>query len=54
MFSKLVILLPLLISVVASLDTNFTYNGFRSVNLSLDGIVTITSNGLLELTNDTK
>ena len=54
MFSKLVILLPLLISVVASLDTNFTYNGFRSVNLSLDGIATITSNGLLELTNDTK
>ena len=54
MFSKLVILLPLLISVVASLDTNFTYNGFRSVNLSLHGIATITSNGLLELTNDTK
>ncbi|XP_050244285.1 L-type lectin-domain containing receptor kinase IV.1 isoform X14 [Quercus robur] len=54
MFSKLVILLPLLISVVASLDTNFIYNGFRSVNLSLDGIATITSNGLLELTNDTR
>ncbi|KAL4606579.1 hypothetical protein ACB092_09G113400 [Castanea dentata] len=54
MFSKLVILLPLLISAVASQDTNFTYNGFRSVNLSLDGIATITSNGLLELTNDTK
>ena len=54
MFSKLVILLPLLISVVGSQDTNFIYNGFRSVNLSLDGIATITSNGLLELTNDTK
>ncbi|XP_030927530.1 L-type lectin-domain containing receptor kinase IV.1-like isoform X2 [Quercus lobata] len=54
MFSKLVILLPLLISVVGSQDTNFTYNGFRSVNLSLDGIATITSNGLLELTNDTR
>ncbi|XP_030924332.1 L-type lectin-domain containing receptor kinase IV.1-like isoform X1 [Quercus lobata] len=54
MFSKLVILLPLLISVVASLDTNFICNGFRSVNLSLDGIATITSNGLLELTNDTR
>lgn len=54
MFSKLVILLPLLISVVGSQDTNFIYNGFRSVNLSLHGIATITSNGLLELTNDTK
>uniref|UniRef100_A0A7N2M5W8 non-specific serine/threonine protein kinase n=1 Tax=Quercus lobata TaxID=97700 RepID=A0A7N2M5W8_QUELO len=53
MFSKLVILLPLLISVVGSQDTNFIYNGFRSVNLSLDGIATITSNGLLELTDDT-
>ncbi|XP_050244622.1 L-type lectin-domain containing receptor kinase IV.1-like [Quercus robur] len=54
MFSKLVILLPLLISVVGTQDTNFIYNGFRSVNLSLHGIATITSNGLLELTNDTK
>ncbi|XP_065618054.1 L-type lectin-domain containing receptor kinase IV.1 [Quercus suber] len=54
MFSKLVILLPLLISVVGSQDTNFIYNGFRSVNLSLDGNATITSNGLLELTDDTK
>ena len=54
MFSKLVILLPLLISVVGSQDTNFIYNGFRSVNLSLHGRATISSNGLLELTNDTK
>ena len=54
MFSKLVILLPLLISVVGSQDTNFIHNGFRSVNISLHGIATITSNGLLELTNDTK
>nr|XP_023919323.1 L-type lectin-domain containing receptor kinase IV.1-like [Quercus suber]POF01827.1 l-type lectin-domain containing receptor kinase iv.2 [Quercus suber] len=54
MFSKLVILLPLLISVVGSQDTNFIYNGFRSVNLSLDGNATITSNGLLELTDDSK
>nr|POF01828.1 l-type lectin-domain containing receptor kinase iv.2 [Quercus suber] len=52
MFCKLVILLPLLISVVGSQDTNFIYNGFRSVNLSLDGNATITSNGLLELTDD--
>ncbi|KAK4582068.1 hypothetical protein RGQ29_025297 [Quercus rubra] len=53
MFSKIVILLPLLISIVGSQDTNFIYNGFRSVNLSLHGIATITSNGLLELTDDT-
>ncbi|KAK4582067.1 hypothetical protein RGQ29_025296 [Quercus rubra] len=39
---------------LGSQDTNFIYNGFRSVNLSLHGIATITSNGLLELTNDTK
>ena len=33
MLSKLVILLPLLISVVGSQDTNFIYNGFRKVQL---------------------
>ncbi|KAK9986394.1 hypothetical protein SO802_031345 [Lithocarpus litseifolius] len=54
MFTKLLILLPLLGSLVFSQDTSFTYNGFTSANLSLDGLAMITSNGLLRLTNDTK
>jgi hypothetical protein len=53
MFPKLAILLPLLVSFVASEDTSFLFNGFRSRNLSLDGIAEITPNGLLRLTNDT-
>jgi hypothetical protein len=53
MLSKLVLLLPLLISSVASEDTSFTYLGFTSANLSVDGKAEITSNGLLELTNNT-
>nr|XP_023885788.1 L-type lectin-domain containing receptor kinase IV.1-like [Quercus suber]POF22464.1 l-type lectin-domain containing receptor kinase iv.2 [Quercus suber] len=54
MFTKLLLLLPLLGSLVFSQDTSFTYNGFTSANLSLDGLAMITSNGLLRLTNDTK
>ncbi|XP_059463169.1 L-type lectin-domain containing receptor kinase IV.1-like [Corylus avellana] len=54
MLSNLVFLLLLLISSVASEDTSFTYLGFQSSNLSLDGIASITSTGLLKLTNDTK
>ncbi|KAM4090886.1 hypothetical protein ACJW30_09G096600 [Castanea mollissima] len=54
MFTKLLILLPLLGSLVVSQNTSFTYNGFTSANLSLDGLAMITSNGLLRLTNDTK
>jgi serine/threonine protein kinase len=54
MFPKLAILLPLLVSFVASEDTSFLFNGFRSRNISLDGIAEITPNGLLRLTNYTK
>jgi hypothetical protein len=54
MFSNLVLLLLLLISLVASEDTSFTYLGFQSANLSLDGIAGVTSTGLLRLTNDTR
>ncbi|KAJ1402627.1 Serine/threonine-protein kinase, active site [Sesbania bispinosa] len=43
-----------LVTVVASEDSSFTYNGFQSTHLYLDGIAEITSNGLLRLTNDTK
>jgi hypothetical protein len=50
---KLVLLLSLLISVVSSEDTSFTFIGFKSANLSLDGIAEITSTGLLKLTNNT-
>ncbi|KAK6943006.1 Protein kinase domain [Dillenia turbinata] len=33
---------------------SFTYNGFRSANLTLDGIADITSSGVLELTHHAK
>ncbi|KAK3406965.1 hypothetical protein EUGRSUZ_K03097 [Eucalyptus grandis] len=33
---------------------DFTYSGFRSANLSLDGLAVLTRNGLLKLTNVTK
>lgn len=54
MYLKLVAVVFLLVTVVASEDTNFTYNGFQSAHLYLDGIAEFTSNGLLKLTNDTK
>jgi hypothetical protein len=54
MFRQLAILLPLLVSFVASEDPSFIFNGFRSANLSLEGIAEITPNGLLRLTNDTR
>ncbi|KAK6942998.1 LOW QUALITY PROTEIN: Legume lectin domain [Dillenia turbinata] len=38
----------------SSAKLNFTYNGFSSANLSVDGVANITRNGLLELTNETK
>ncbi|PQQ03704.1 L-type lectin-domain containing receptor kinase IV.1-like [Prunus yedoensis var. nudiflora] len=52
MFFKLVAVL--LVSLAAAEDLSFTYNGFQSVNLSLDGLAGVTPNGLLRLTNDTK
>ncbi|XP_039019411.1 L-type lectin-domain containing receptor kinase IV.1-like [Hibiscus syriacus] len=50
----LAIPLSLLVSLAASDDVGFIYNGFRSANLSLDGIAEFTSNGLLKLTNGTR
>lgn len=43
-------------TAAAAQDKNpsFIYNGFRSANLSLDGIAQFTSNGLLKLNNETK
>ncbi|GKV10024.1 hypothetical protein SLEP1_g21449 [Rubroshorea leprosula] len=52
MFYRLAVALSLLVNSVAG-DVNFTYNGFRSATLSLDGQSEVTSNGLLQLTNDT-
>lgn len=67
MIFKLPILLVSLLTIIiiiitssaaeaAAQDKNpsFIYNGFRSANLSLDGIAQFTSNGLLKLTNETK
>ncbi|XP_059647098.1 L-type lectin-domain containing receptor kinase IV.1-like [Cornus florida] len=56
MFSKLVILILLsssLLRLAATQDLGFTYNGFRSQNLSLEGIAEFTPNGVLVLTNGT-
>ncbi|CDP10820.1 unnamed protein product [Coffea canephora] len=35
-------------------DFGFIYQGFQSSNLSLDGLATVTKNGLLRITNTTK
>ncbi|XP_022767586.1 L-type lectin-domain containing receptor kinase IV.1-like [Durio zibethinus] len=52
---RLAILLTLLINfATAAADVDFIYNGFRSANLSLDGIAEFTSNGILKLTNETR
>ncbi|XP_052174555.1 L-type lectin-domain containing receptor kinase IV.1-like [Diospyros lotus] len=49
----LVLLLPLLPQSATADDPRFTFNGFRSANLSLDGVATFTPGGLLALTNGT-
>ncbi|KAK3412064.1 hypothetical protein EUGRSUZ_I00837 [Eucalyptus grandis] len=54
MFFKILAVLSLLPVFAYAQETNFVYNGFRSANLSLDGIAAVTSNGLLKLTNFTK
>ncbi|XP_019161345.1 PREDICTED: L-type lectin-domain containing receptor kinase IV.1-like [Ipomoea nil] len=58
MFLKLVLCVVISAALqcfaVSSQDFGFTYNGFQSANLSLDGLAEIKSNGLLQLTNDTK
>ncbi|XP_052310088.1 L-type lectin-domain containing receptor kinase IV.1 isoform X9 [Populus trichocarpa] len=56
MLFRIVFLVRVLVSlaIAASQDLNFTFSGFRSTNLSLDGLAELTSNGLLRLTNETK
>ncbi|KAK7292932.1 hypothetical protein RJT34_15790 [Clitoria ternatea] len=51
---NLVAMVFLLVTVVVSEDTSFTYNGFQSNHLYLDGDAEFTTNGMLRLTNDTK
>ncbi|XP_022966554.1 L-type lectin-domain containing receptor kinase IV.1-like [Cucurbita maxima] len=44
--------IPIFLASGASGDLSFTFNGFRSGDLILDGVAEITSNGVLKLTND--
>ncbi|XP_073006325.1 L-type lectin-domain containing receptor kinase SIT2-like isoform X1 [Typha latifolia] len=39
---------------VSASEDGFIFNGFRGANLKLDGVASITSNGLLELSNNTR
>ena len=48
-----VLLLLHLQKLRASSGDDFVFNGFSNANLSLDGIASITSSGLLEMTNTT-
>ncbi|KAM1648433.1 hypothetical protein FF1_009713 [Malus domestica] len=48
------LILLVLVSIAAAEDLTFAYHGFRSANLSLDGIARVTPNGLLRLINDTR
>ncbi|KAH0638416.1 hypothetical protein KY285_035002 [Solanum tuberosum] len=50
-FQFLVLLFHAPLGYAAAEDLDFTYNGFHSTNLSLDGIAEFTSDGLLRLTN---
>ena len=54
MFFKLVFMLFFLVTLVASEDNSFIYNGFQSSHVYVDGIAELTSDGLLRLTNDTE
>ncbi|XP_030475614.2 L-type lectin-domain containing receptor kinase IV.1-like [Syzygium oleosum] len=55
MFLVIVLAVSLLANTAASHETSdFAYNGFKSANLSLDGLAALTGNGLLRLTNVTK
>ncbi|GFZ10963.1 receptor lectin kinase [Actinidia rufa] len=53
MFLNLAILFLALLPLATSQNLSFTFNGFRSRNLNLDGIAELTPTGLLALTNGT-
>ncbi|XP_027119809.1 L-type lectin-domain containing receptor kinase IV.1-like [Coffea arabica] len=46
-------LLPFAAGAAASDDAGFIFQGFQQSNLSLDGLATVTNNGLLRITNTT-
>ncbi|EYU41754.1 hypothetical protein ABFS82_10G029300 [Erythranthe guttata] len=48
------LLLPQIVAISASDSSPFTFNGFKSANLSLDGVAQLAQNGLLILSNFTK
>lgn len=52
MFFKLVILIQA--TLAATQNVSFIYKGFRSENLTLDGVAQFTPNGLLMITNDSQ
>ncbi|CAN6715731.1 unnamed protein product [Malus baccata var. baccata] len=52
MFFKLVILIQA--TLVATQNVSFIYKGFRSKNLTLDGVAQFKPNGLLMITNDSQ
>ncbi|CDP14367.1 unnamed protein product [Coffea canephora] len=50
---KFILVVSALVGFASSQDLSITYNGFRSTNLSMDGIAEVTPNGLLKLTDAT-
>nr|CAD1819545.1 unnamed protein product [Ananas comosus var. bracteatus] len=50
-FSLLLLLLILKLAASSPTEKEFTFNGFSGANLTLDGIATVSSDGLLILTN---
>nr|GLL26871.1 L-type lectin-domain containing receptor kinase IV.2-like [Ipomoea trifida] len=54
MFVPWLLISATLLGFVAADNGGFTYNGFHSANLSLDGSAEITPNGLLKLTKATR
>ncbi|XP_020095689.1 L-type lectin-domain containing receptor kinase IV.1-like [Ananas comosus] len=53
-FSLLLLLLILKLAASSPTEKEFTFNGFSGANLTLDGIATVSSDGLLILTNTTE
>jgi hypothetical protein len=47
------IFLSLNLTVLCTSDNQFVYSGFIGANLTLDGAATVTTDGLLQLTNGT-
>ncbi|KAL3531793.1 hypothetical protein ACH5RR_005314 [Cinchona calisaya] len=50
---KIILVISILVGFASSQDLSITYNGFRSTNMSLDGMAEVTTNGLLKLINAT-